>query len=236
MTCVSNELHNVVSSNVVCQTAKIGDNDQVGYIGTLLPCFISADRTLELEMSLPNTVELPHYRRRSLSIHALKRLGYEVDHRLRRHGNLLWLKLPNGKEYSFKLLTFDDADYLIVRLHKPALTITTSAINLVNTMKPEGLYHLIHLRMGCPGRRAMELLLNGKSVIGLPPNVPIPTNFSCPICLKEKQPSLPKNHTKESPFKVVGQLLHMDFCFYGKQSCCGFKCFLVVTETLSNHR
>jgi hypothetical protein len=114
VTCVSNELHNVVSSNVVCQTAKIGDNDQVGYIGTLLlPCLISADRTLELEMSLPNTVELPHYRRRSLSIHALKRLGYEADHRLRRHGNLLWLKLPtNGKEYSFKLLTFDDTDYL----------------------------------------------------------------------------------------------------------------------------
>ena len=60
VTCVSNELHNVVSSNVVCQTAKIGDNDQVGYIGTLLPCFISADHRLELEMSLPSTVELPH--------------------------------------------------------------------------------------------------------------------------------------------------------------------------------
>ncbi len=107
VTCVSNELHNVVSSYVVCQTAKIGDNDQVGYLGTLLPCFISADRTLELEMSLPNTVELPHYRQRSLSIHALKQLGYEADHRLCRHGNLLWLKLPNGKEYSFKLLTFN---------------------------------------------------------------------------------------------------------------------------------
>ncbi len=32
VTCMSNELHNVVSSNVVCQTAKIGDIDQVGYI------------------------------------------------------------------------------------------------------------------------------------------------------------------------------------------------------------
>ena len=34
----------------------------------------------------------------------------------------------------------------------------------------------------------------GKSVIGLPPHVPIPTNSSCPICLKEKQPLLPKDH------------------------------------------
>ena len=131
---------------------------------------------------------MPHYRRRSLSINALKRLGYEADHRLRRTGNLLWLKLPNGKEYSFKLLTFDDADYIIVRLHKPSLGITTSAIDLIKTMKPSGLYHLIHLRMGCPGRRAMELLLNGTSVMGLPLNVPIPDTFSCPICLKEKLP------------------------------------------------
>jgi hypothetical protein len=104
-----------------------------------LPCFISADRTVELEISLPNTVELPHYRRRSLSVHALKQLGYEADHRLCRNGNLLWLRLPNGKEYLFKLLTFDDADYdLIVRLHKPTLSTTTSAIDLFNTMKPAG--------------------------------------------------------------------------------------------------
>ena len=34
----------------------------------------------------------------------------------------------------------------------------------------------------------------------------------------------------------MGQLLHMDFGFYGKQSCRGFKCFLVVTEAISNHR
>ena len=104
---------------------------------------------------------LLHYRCRSLSVHALKRLGYEADHRLVQHrnGNFLWLRLPNGKEYLFKLLTFDDADYdlLIVRLHKPTLSTTTSAIDLFNTMKPAGLYHLIHLRMGCPGRRSMEL-------------------------------------------------------------------------------
>ena len=90
-----------------------------------MPCFISADRTVELEISLPNTVELPHYRRRSLSVHALKQLGYEADHRLCRNGNLLWLRLPNGKEYLFKLLTIDDADYLIVRLQKPTLPTTT---------------------------------------------------------------------------------------------------------------
>ena len=61
--------------------SQIGDIDQVGYIvGTSLPCFISAHRTVELEISLPNTVELPHYRRRSLSVHALKRLGYEATY------------------------------------------------------------------------------------------------------------------------------------------------------------
>ena len=33
--------------------------------------------------------------------------------------------IPNGKEYLFKLLTIDDADYLIVRLQKPTLPTTT---------------------------------------------------------------------------------------------------------------
>ena len=137
----------------------------------------------------------------------------------------------------FKLLSFDDADYLFVCLHKPTLSTTTSAIDLVNTMKPAGLNHLIHLHMGCPGLRSTESLLNGKSVVGLPANVIIPNTFFCPICLKEKQPSLSKHLTRESPFKVVGQMLHMDFGFYGKQSCQGFKCFLVVTEAMisSNH-
>ena len=35
--CMSNELHNVVSSTVLCQTAKLGDADKVGYMGTLYP-------------------------------------------------------------------------------------------------------------------------------------------------------------------------------------------------------
>jgi hypothetical protein len=69
----------------------------------------------------------------------------------------------------------------------------------------------------------MELLLNGISVMGLPLNVPIPDTFSFPICLKEKLPSLSRGPTVESPFKVLGSLIHMDFGFYGKQSCRGFK-------------
>ena len=40
VTCMSNELQNVVSSTVLCQTAKLGDADKVGYMGTLYPCFI----------------------------------------------------------------------------------------------------------------------------------------------------------------------------------------------------
>ena len=66
-------------------------------------------------------------------------------------------------------------------------------------------------------------------------NVPIPDKLSCPICLKEKLPSLSRGPIAESPFKVLGSLIHMDFGCYGKQSCHGFKCFLVVAEAISNH-
>ena len=49
--------------------------------------------------------------------------------------------------------------------------------------------------------------------------------------------SLSIGPTAVSPFKVLGSLIHiLDFGFYGKQSCRGFKCFLVVTEAISNHR
>ena len=76
VTCMSNELHNVVSSTVLCQTAKLGDADKVEYMGKKFPSFISSDRTVDLEVSLPNTVEMPpHYRRRSLIIPALKGLA-----------------------------------------------------------------------------------------------------------------------------------------------------------------
>ena len=47
----------------------------------------------------------------------------------------------------------------------------------------------------------MESLLNETSVTGLLLNVPIPDIFSCPICLKEKLPSLSRGPTAESPFQ-----------------------------------
>jgi hypothetical protein len=179
---------------------------------------------------------MPQYRRRSFSCHALKRLGYEVDHQLRVNGNGLWIKSPAGKEYLFRLITLDETDYVIVRVSLPLPTTNVSAIDLAKTMPLTSLYHLIHLRLGCPGRRAMELLLNGRSVTGLPANVPIPDAFSCPICLREKQPSLAHGPTREPPLLVLGELLHIDFGFYRIRSCRGFTCFLVVTEAVSNHR
>ena len=176
------------------------------------------------------------YRRRSLSLHALKRLGYEVDHRLRQNGNIVWLRCPQGREYVYKLLTMDQGDYIIVRLSPPPTAISVSGIDLAKTMGPSGLYRLIHLRMGCPGQRAMELILNGKSLVGLPANVVIPESFACPICHREKEPSLSKGPTRDDVFKTVGTRLAMDFGFYAIVSCRGFHAFLVVTEVVSNHR
>lgn len=82
----------------------------------------------------------------------------------------------------------------------------------------------------------MELLLNGRSVLGLPVNIPLPETFSCPVCMREKQPSLPHGPLDDPPLKVLGELLHMDFGFYRIRSCRGFTCFLVVTEAVSRHR
>ncbi len=55
----------------------------------------------------------------------------------------------------------------------------------------------------------MELLLNGRSVLGLPTNIPPPKLFSCLVCMHEKQQSLEHGSVRESPLKVIGKLLYM---------------------------
>ncbi len=221
--CIAGELHNLLPESVS------------HFVGTLVMNVISADRTLLLDLTLPHTVEMPHYCRCSLSCHGLKRLGYEADHRLCADGNVLWVRTPNGKEYSFKLLTLDEADYPTVKIILPSPSISISALDVAKTMGPTSLYHLIHLCLGCPGLQAMELFLNGRSVLGLPSNIPIPDTFSCPVCMREKQPSLAHGPSRESPLKVLGEMLHMDFGFYKIRSCCAFTCFLVITEGVSRH-
>ncbi len=67
----------------------------------------------------------------------------------------------------------------------PPPTFGVSAIDLANTMPSSSLYHLLHLRLGCLGTCTMELFLNRRSVLGLPTNVKIPINFSCPTCTRE---------------------------------------------------
>ena len=151
VTCMSGELHNITPARVHCNTAKVGESDLCNVLGTLVVSFISADRTVQVDFTLPHTVEMPTYRRRSLSCHALKRLGYETDHRLRSAGNVLWIRMPNGKEHIFKLLTIDEADYLIVKVFHPMVERSISAIDIAKTMQAQSLYHLIHLRLGCPG-------------------------------------------------------------------------------------
>ncbi len=91
VTCSPGELHNVLPARISCHTATLGESDLCLFVGTLVICMISANRTLTLDMTLPHTVEMPHYRCRSLSCHSLKRLGYETDHRLRAGGNFLWI-------------------------------------------------------------------------------------------------------------------------------------------------
>ncbi len=115
---------------------------------------------------------------------------------------------------------------LITSLSNSSVLLLSQPLPLpCQTMRSNSLYHLLHLQLGCPGQRAMELFLNGRSVVGLPTNIPIPDSFACPVCMREKQPSLVHGPPRESPMKVLGELLHMDFGFYKIRSCRGFTCF-----------
>jgi hypothetical protein len=93
------------------------------------------------------------------------------------------------------LITINGGDYAKMRIHCPppatVASATVACLDLAKNFKAEGLYHLLHLRYGCPGMKQMEMILKGGKTRGVPANVTIPEFFRCPVCDKEKTNSLP---------------------------------------------
>jgi hypothetical protein len=109
-----------------------------------------------------------------------------------------------------------------MRIHRPppasAAAYTVARLDLAKNFHPESLYSLLHLRYGCPGQKAMELILKGERTRGVPTNVTIPEFFRCPICDKEKTNLLPGNDISDKTFLPIGVCFHGDFGFYNSPS------------------
>jgi hypothetical protein len=82
------------------------------------------------------------------------------------------------------------------------------------------LHALEHFRYGCPGALAQEQLTGTKR----------PVDFSCPVCMQEKNVSMSSASTTIITLLSVGARIQLDLGFYKVESIRGFKCFLMAVE------
>jgi hypothetical protein len=143
------------------------------------------------------------------------------------------------------LTTVGKADFIKVRLHRPAIEGITdftgpyqaltaqsvARIDLVTKFKGIPLLNLIHLRHGCPGRKITEQLVRR-----VDPSFQLPPEWSCSVCMSEKTKSLPSHPSICTTLLPLGARLQMDFGFYKIPSIRGFTSFLAVVEAKTSYR
>ena len=102
---------------------------------------------------IPNVIVIPTFRRRSLSPHGLKLLGYDATHNVAEVGNTLRLRHCNtNQEFVFPCVTHHNSDFVALRVDNKALVkapayTSVSAVDIANTMQGTVLFHLLHLRL-----------------------------------------------------------------------------------------
>jgi hypothetical protein len=242
------ELHCPIPTQATCGTAAKGPRTTINAMGWLVLDLVT-DKGVNLPFEFPKATEIQQFQRRSLSCHALKDLGYEVQHALLASGNLLRVRqIGTTTWHAIPLVTHGRSDYVKVNLHLPAVegistfqptrALTAQSVarlDMVNKYKSTtdayALVMLIHLRYGCASGTVLAALLKTLKI-----NVAIPDDFLCPICMSEKTVSLSRGRIQPLLFLPLGARLQMDFGFYKIPSIRGFTCFLVVVESRSSNR
>ena len=80
------ELHCPVPTQVTCGTAQSGPHTTINALGTLILDLVTSDG-LTIPIEAHQTPEIQEFHRRSMSVHALQELGYDVEHSLISTGN-----------------------------------------------------------------------------------------------------------------------------------------------------
>jgi hypothetical protein len=156
----------------------------INALGTWMVDLVGSVNGKDLPLAIRGTTQIMDFQRHSLSLHALKELGYNCAHVLTQNGNFLKITMEDI-EYIFPLLTINGGDYVEIRIHRPlpasVAAYTVACLDLAKNIHPESLYSLLHLRYGCPGPKAMELIMKGERTRGERANVAIPELFRCPM-------------------------------------------------------
>jgi hypothetical protein len=179
----------------------------------------------------------PGAKRRSFSLHAMARSGYDCVHHVRSHIDVV--HRATNTSYRLTCTTYRETDFIELLPCKTALPTTAyseiNAIDLAKTIKG-ALFHLLHLRLGCIGTETLKRMISQCSVQGLPVKVDIPSDFNCPICLRSKSQTVAHRPRLSLVLNVIkGARFHMDFGFFNVPSIRGFKSFLVIVEAVTSY-
>jgi hypothetical protein len=115
---VMGEIHGAVPTNARCGTAMTGSKATIDTLGTWMIDLVGSKARKDLPLALRGTTQITGFQQRSLSLHALKELGFDCAHVLTQEGNLLKITM-DGEEHVFPLLMINGGDYVKMRIHSP---------------------------------------------------------------------------------------------------------------------
>jgi hypothetical protein len=242
----SGESHCPTPTSVKCGTAANGPSHHVvESLGYLIGDFETSNSKM-IPFEIPDHATIPSFKRRPISLHALKDIGFDVTHLLLSKGNFLTIRRA-GSDDRFQLvplITHGRSDYVRVKLYKPSTAQamnpqmqsksdlcgmthqTVARLDLAKTFSGASLYALEHFRYGCPGAKA-QATTTGKTP---------PQDFHCPLCMQEKTTALPRQASTLTTLLPIGTRLQSDIGFYKVASICGFQCFLMCVESRTSYR
>jgi hypothetical protein len=97
-----------------------------------------------IPFEIPDHATIPSFKRRSMSLHALKDVGFDVTHSLLEKGNCLTIRRAGSDErfQSIPLITHGPLDYVRVKLYKPSSDTLTDKHNLaISAIYVPGMTH-----------------------------------------------------------------------------------------------
>jgi hypothetical protein len=243
----SGESHCPTPTTVKCGTAADGPSYVVESLGYLIGDFETSQSTM-VPFEIPDHVTIPSFKRRLMSLNALKEVGFNVTHSLLSKGNFLTIRRAGSDErfQSIPLITHGRSDDVRLKIYKPTTDVLTDTmdtpksicgrlgmthqsvarLDLAKKFSGTTLYALEHFRFGCPGAKAQTQMTGKVS----------PDDFDYPLCMQEKTKSLPRQSSTFVALLPVGARIQLDLGFYKKDSIRGFQCFLMCIEARTSYR
>jgi hypothetical protein len=97
---VHGEIHGAIPTTAHCGTAMTGSRATIDALGTWMVDLVGSVNGKGLPLALRGTTQITDFQQRSLSLHALKELGFDCAHILTQEGNFLEI-VSSGTKHRF---------------------------------------------------------------------------------------------------------------------------------------